>query len=196
MRVLRARGVETEAEFAFAGLHMLLRPVLDRIDDLPGPQAAALRRAFALAASDFDDHYVAGLAVLSLLSDLAEERPVLAILDDAHWLDTASARALLFAARRLDSEGVALLAAARDGQTSFTGPALPELRLTALDPVSAAAGRRAGAAAVSRPAGPRTQRGFRQSPGPDRTGGTRGSGPGGRRGAASGGSRGLRGATA
>ena len=138
MLVLRARGVETEAEFAFAGLHMLLRPVLDRIDDLPRPQASALRRAFALAEGDSDDHYLAGLAVLSLLSDLAEHQPVLSVIDDGHWLDTASARALQFAARRLDSEGVVLLTAARDRQGSFTGPVLPELRLSPLDPVSSA----------------------------------------------------------
>ena len=138
MLVLRARGVETEAEFAFAGLHMLLRPVLDRIDDLPRPQASALRRAFALAAGDSDDHYLAGLAVLSLLSDLAERQPVLSVIDDGHWLDSASAHALQFAARRLDSEGVVLLAAARDRQGSLAGPALPELRLSALDPVSSA----------------------------------------------------------
>jgi DNA-binding CsgD family transcriptional regulator len=138
MRVLTARGVETEAEFAFAGLHMLLRPVLDRIDDLPPPQAAALRRAFALAAGDGNDHYLAGLAVLSLLSDLAEQQPVLAIVDDAHWLDTASAAALQFAARRLDSEGVVLLGSSRDGRVSFGGPVPPELRLSALDPASAA----------------------------------------------------------
>ena len=138
MRVLRARGVETEAEFAFAGLHMLLRPVLDRIEDLPGPQASALRRAFALAAGDNNDHYLVGLAVLSLLSDLAEQQPVLSVVDDGHWLDSASTQALLFAARRLDSEGVVLLGAARDGPASFPGPALPELRLSALDSVSSA----------------------------------------------------------
>lgn len=139
MRVLSSHGVETEAEFAYAGLHMLLRPVLDRIDALPRPQAAALRRVLALSASDgADDKYLVGLAVLSLLSDLAEDQPVLCLIDDAHWMDTASADALIFAARRLDSEGVVLLAAGRDPRRSFPGAALPELRLAGLDQASAA----------------------------------------------------------
>jgi hypothetical protein len=131
MLVLRATGVETEAELPFAGLHLLLRPVMGRIDALPEPQAAALRGAFGLSARGGDDRFLAGLAVLSLLSELSEDQPVLCVVDDAHWLDAASADALLFAARRLDAEGIALLFAARDG--GFSAPGLAELRLGGLD---------------------------------------------------------------
>src|SRR5581483_1712227 len=112
MLVLRAAGVETEAEFAFGGLHLLLRPVLDRIERMPEPQAAALRGALALSERGSQDRFLTGLAVLSLLSDLAEERPLLCLIDDAHWLDAASADALLFTARRLEAEGIVMMLAA------------------------------------------------------------------------------------
>ena len=138
-RVLRAAGVETEAELSFAGLHMLLRPVLDRIGDLPGPQAAALHRAFGIhAGSGADDRFLTGLAALSLLSDLAEERPVLCVIDDAHWLDAASAQALLFAGRRLDADRVVMISAARDPARSLRVAGPPELRLDVLDAAAAA----------------------------------------------------------
>jgi DNA-binding CsgD family transcriptional regulator len=133
MLVLRAAGVETEAELAFAGLHLLLRPVLDRIERLPGPQAAALGGALGLSERGSQDRFLAGLAVLSLMSDLAEERPLLCLIDDAHWLDTASADALLFTARRLEAEGVAMVLAARDGPRSFAAVGLRELTLAPLD---------------------------------------------------------------
>lgn len=132
MLVLRAAGVETEAELAFGGLHLLLRPVLDRIERLPGPQAAALRGALGLSERGNADRFLAGLAVLSLLSDLAEERPLLCLIDDAHWLDAASADALLFAARRLEAEGVVMLLAARDGPPSFAARGLRALPLAPL----------------------------------------------------------------
>lgn len=139
LRVLRAVGVETEAELSFAGLHMLLRPVLDRIGELPDPQAAALYRAFGMhAGSGADDRFLTGLAALSLLSDLAEERPVLCVIDDAHWLDEASAQALLFAGRRLDADGVVMISAARDTVRSSRVAGLPELRLEVLDGAAAA----------------------------------------------------------
>ncbi len=137
-RVLRAAGVETEAELSFAGLHMLLRPALDRIGELPGPQAAALHRAFGIhAGPGADDRFLTGLAALSLLSDLAEERPVLCVIDDAHWLDEASAQALLFAGRRLDADRVVMISAARDSARlpRVAGP--PELRLEVLDEAAA-----------------------------------------------------------
>ena len=137
MLVLRAVGVETEAELAFASLHLLLRPVLDRIEGLPGPQAAALRGALGLAEIGGQDHFLAGLAVLSLLSDLAEDRPVLCLVDDAHWLDRASADALLFTARRLEAEGVVLVLAARSGPPPFTTPGLCDLTLAPLDSAEA-----------------------------------------------------------
>ncbi|HEX6518531.1 MAG TPA: LuxR C-terminal-related transcriptional regulator [Streptosporangiaceae bacterium] len=138
MRILRSSGAETEAELPFSGLHMLLCPVLATISALPSPQAAALRRAFGIDAGGTDDQYLVGLAVLSLLSELAETAPLLCLIDDASWLDRASAVALSFAARRLESEGVVLLCAARDARGSSYGPALPELRLTGLDQADAA----------------------------------------------------------
>ncbi|GLW10441.1 transcriptional regulator [Microtetraspora sp. NBRC 13810] len=130
LRVLRATGVEAEAGLPFAGLQMLLRPVLDRLDSLPGAQADALRGALGLAEVVGVDRFLVGLAVLTMLSDLAGERPLLCLIDDAHWLDAASAEALLFVARRIDAEGVTMLFAAREG---FEAPALPELPLGALD---------------------------------------------------------------
>ncbi|MGK5551484.1 ATP-binding protein [Actinomadura kijaniata] len=130
LRVLRAEGVEAEAGLPFAALQMLLRPVLSRMDRLPAPQAAALRGALGLADAEGADRFLVGLAVLSLLSELAAERPLLCLVDDAHWLDPASAETLLFAARRIGAEGVAVLFAARDG---FAAPGLPELVLDGLD---------------------------------------------------------------
>jgi hypothetical protein len=133
MLVLRAVGIETEAELAFAGLHLLLRPVLDRIEALPGPQATALRGALGLSEIGSRDRFLAGLAVLSLMSDLAEDRPVLCLIDDAHWLDRASADALLFTARRLEAEGVVMVLAARAGPPPFATPGLCDLTLAPLD---------------------------------------------------------------
>ncbi|MFE3450810.1 LuxR C-terminal-related transcriptional regulator [Nonomuraea sp. NPDC059194] len=132
IRVLRGAGVVAEAELPFAALFMLLRPVLGEIDKLPAPQAAALRSAFGLADAGGEDPFLTGLAVLNLLSDLG---PVLCLIDDAHWLDQASARTLLFAARRLHAEGVVMVFGARDG---FDAAGLPELRLEGLDRASAA----------------------------------------------------------
>ncbi|MFF1699227.1 LuxR C-terminal-related transcriptional regulator [Streptomyces sp. NPDC058257] len=131
--VVRTTGIETEAEIPFASLHLLLHPALDRIDALPGPQAAALKAAFGMAPGGGDDQLTVGVAVLSLLSELAADAPLLCLVDDAHWLDHASARALLFAARRLHAEGIALVFGARDG---FEPGGLPELRLAGLDPAS------------------------------------------------------------
>ncbi|GLZ77977.1 transcriptional regulator [Actinorhabdospora filicis] len=130
--VLRGAGVETEVELPFAALHLLLHPALDRLDALPEPQAAALRGAFGLAPMGRIDRFLVGLATLSLLSELAEQGPLLAIIDDAQWLDEASAAAVLFAARRLRSEGVAVLIAARDEPDAFPTTGLPELRLDGL----------------------------------------------------------------
>ncbi|HEX4705714.1 MAG TPA: LuxR C-terminal-related transcriptional regulator [Pseudonocardiaceae bacterium] len=137
MRVVRATGIQSEAELAFAALHLLLRPGLGRLDELPAPQAAALRGALGLAVTDGDDRFLIGLAALSLLAELADGAALLCIVDDAHWLDGASADALLFAARRLDAEGIVLLFAARD--TGFAAQGLPELRLGPLDRAAARA---------------------------------------------------------
>ncbi|HEU5388207.1 MAG TPA: AAA family ATPase [Streptosporangiaceae bacterium] len=137
MLVLRAAGVETEAELAFAGLHLLLRPVLDKVGTLPGPQATALHGALGMADRGSQDRFLAGLAVLSLLSELAEVQPVLCLVDDAHWLDAASSGALLFTARRLEAEGVVMVLAARDGPPPFAAPGLCELPLAPLAPAQA-----------------------------------------------------------
>jgi predicted ATPase len=113
-RVLRVTGVESEAELPFAGLQALLRPAVDEIGALPERQAVALRGAFGLAEAAVADRFLVGLGVLSLVAELAEDRPVLMLVDDAQWLDRASADALVFAARRLHAERAAVLAAARD----------------------------------------------------------------------------------
>jgi DNA-binding CsgD family transcriptional regulator len=129
-RVIRGAGIEEESELPFAGLHLLLRPALDRIEALPGVQAEALRGALGLAKAGPPDRFLVGLAVLSLLAELAAGQPLLCVLDDAQWLDRASADALLFAARRLDSESIVLLLCARTG--SLTAAGLPELTLKGL----------------------------------------------------------------
>ncbi|MFI6316535.1 AAA family ATPase [Nonomuraea sp. NPDC050556] len=129
VRLLRATGIETEAELPFAALHLLLRPALDRIGKLPAPQARALEGAFGLATAP-EDRFLIGLAALSLLTEVAEDGPLLCLVDDAQWMDRSSAEALLFVARRLYSEGIALLFAARD---EFDAPGVRELRLDGLD---------------------------------------------------------------
>ena len=112
-RVARAAGVESEMELAFAALHQLCGPMLDRLDRLPGPQRAALGTAFGLEAGPPPDRFLVGLAVLSLLSEAAAKRPLACVVDDAQWLDRASAQALAFAARRLHAESVLMMFAAR-----------------------------------------------------------------------------------
>jgi predicted ATPase len=107
-RIERAAGVQSEMELAFAGLHQLCAPMLDRLERLPGPQRDALSTAFGLSAGDAPDRFVVGLAVLSLFSEVAEEEPLVCLVDDAQWLDRASAQALAFVARRLLAESVAL----------------------------------------------------------------------------------------
>ncbi|MCO1659015.1 LuxR family transcriptional regulator [Pseudonocardia humida] len=112
--VLRAHGVESESELPYAGLHQLLRPVLRELDGLAAPQADALRAAFGLRVGHADERFLVSLAVLSLLGELSERRPVLCVVDDAHWLDRGSIDALAFVARRLEAERVALVLAVRD----------------------------------------------------------------------------------
>jgi DNA-binding CsgD family transcriptional regulator len=125
LRIARAVGVESEMELAFAALHQLCAPMLDRLERLPGPQRDALGTAFGLQRGAAPDRFFVGLAVLSLLSEVAEERPLLCVVDDAQWLDRASAQALAFVARRLMAESVVLLFAAREPGEEFRG--LPEL---------------------------------------------------------------------
>ncbi|PRX44522.1 regulatory LuxR family protein [Prauserella shujinwangii] len=139
LRVLRGTGIEAERELPFAGLHLLLREVTDRIDDLAPAQAQPLRCALGAGTGRTGDRFDVGLAVLNLLADLAEERPLLCLVDDAHWLDPASADVLLFAARRLQAEGVAIVFAARDLHAPpFPAPGVPEFRLRPLPPDAAA----------------------------------------------------------
>jgi DNA-binding CsgD family transcriptional regulator len=127
-RVLRATGIESEAELPYATLHQLLRPLADRIDALADPQARALSGALGLTDEAAADRFLVGVGTLTLLADAAEEQPVLALLDDAAWFDRASCDALAFAARRLDAEGVVLLFAARDEPgIAFVLPGVDEL---------------------------------------------------------------------
>ena len=138
MRILKAVGIESEAELAYAGLHQIFRPVLDRIERLPQPQAAALRSAFALSDETVDERFRVLLGVLGLFAEVADEGPVVCLVDDAQWLDQASAEALVFAARRFVAEPIALLFAARGTpEPAFAAPGLPELRLSALSPTEA-----------------------------------------------------------
>ena len=116
LRVLKgASGSSPESELPFAALHRILLPVLDQVDGIPEPQADALRGAFGLSPGQASDRFLIAVGVLSLLAEAADEQPLLCVVDDAQWLDGASAEALAFAARRLEAEGVMLLFAARDG---------------------------------------------------------------------------------
>jgi DNA-binding CsgD family transcriptional regulator len=125
LRVLRAVGVESEMELAFAALHQLCMPLLDWLDRLPGPQRDALLVTFGLRAGPVPDRFLVALAVLGLLSEVAEERPLVCVVDDAQWLDRASAQCVAFVARRLLAESVVMLFAARKRSDVFAG--LPEL---------------------------------------------------------------------
>jgi DNA-binding CsgD family transcriptional regulator/tetratricopeptide (TPR) repeat protein len=114
LTVARAVGVESEMQLAFAGLHQLCAPLLDQLNRLPGPQRDALRIVFGLSAGPAPDRFLVGLAVLSLVSEVAEQRPLLCVVDDAQWLDQTSALTLAFVARRLLAEPVGLVFAARE----------------------------------------------------------------------------------
>src|SRR6187200_404760 len=113
-RIARASGVESEMEFAFAGLHQLCGSMLSRLGRLPKPQADALSTTFGLRDGATPDRFLVGLAVLSLLSDAADERPLVCVVDDVQWLDRASMQALAFVARRLAAEPIAMAFAVRD----------------------------------------------------------------------------------
>jgi DNA-binding CsgD family transcriptional regulator len=124
-RVARAVGIQSEMELAFAVLHQLCAPMLDRLEYLPAPQRDALRIAFGLSAGPPPDPFLIGLAALGLLSELAGERPLVCIVDDEQWLDSASAQVLAFLARRLGAESVGLVFGARVPTGDLAG--LPEL---------------------------------------------------------------------
>ncbi|WP_207928775.1 LuxR family transcriptional regulator [Actinomadura sp. 6K520] len=134
-RVESSVGLQAETQFVFGALHQLSTPLLERLDALPGPQQTALRVAFGQEAGAAPDRFLVGLAVLTLLAEVAEERPLLCVVDDAQWLDEASAQVLAFVARRVAAERVVLLFSLRDPADdgdlrSFAG--LPELRLSGL----------------------------------------------------------------
>jgi DNA-binding CsgD family transcriptional regulator len=112
-RVARAAAVQSETDLAYAGVHQLCAPMLDRLERLPGPQREALWTVFGLRSGSTPDRFLVGLAVLSLVSDAAEEHPLICLLDDEQWLDHASAQVLGFVARRLVAESVGLIFAAR-----------------------------------------------------------------------------------
>jgi DNA-binding CsgD family transcriptional regulator len=132
MRVLRVVGVESEAEIPFAGLQLLFARFADRFDALPGPHALALRAALGAGASS-GERLLVGAAVLTLLSELAEDGPVLCLVDDVQWFDQSSIDALLFAVRRLHTDPVATILAARDGDRPFPAAGMDSLRLRRLD---------------------------------------------------------------
>ena len=138
-RVVRAAGVESEMELAFAVLHQLCAPLLNRLARLPDPQSDALSTAFGLGAGTAPDRYTVGLAALGLLSEVAEERPLVCLVDDAQWLDRASAQALAFVARRLLAESVALVFSVREPSEDQDLPGLPELAVTGLSDADARA---------------------------------------------------------
>lgn len=137
-RVLRVEDIESEMEIAFGGLHQLLLPVLDLVDNLSDPQAASLRSVFGLSNDGVRDHLTVGLAVLTLLSEAASDSPLLCLIDDAQWLDQPSVDMLAFAARRLRAEGVVKLFAMRDGAVGAAVKGLPRLPVEGLDRVTAA----------------------------------------------------------
>jgi DNA-binding CsgD family transcriptional regulator len=136
-QVARAVGVQSELEFAFAGLHQLLAPMLDDVDRLPVPQRDALRIVFGLSDGPVPDRFLIGLAVLNLLSEAAEVQPLICVVDDAQWLDHESRQVLAFVARRLEAESVGLVFAAREPNGDVAG--LPELFVGPLSEVDALA---------------------------------------------------------
>jgi hypothetical protein len=140
MTVLTATGVHSEAHLPFAGLHQMLRPVRERAADLPPVQRDALDAAFGLTRDVAPEHYRIAMAALDLLAEVADDAPLLLVVDDAHWLDPPTASVLAFVARRIESDPIVLLAAARDGYPSaLTDAGLPQHRLAGLDDETAAA---------------------------------------------------------
>src|SRR3954470_4964413 len=132
LTVLRAVGVESEMELVYAGLHQLCASLLDRLDRLPPPQRQALEIAYGLSSGEAPDRFLVGLAVLNLLSEAAEERPILCLVDDAQWLDRASALTVAFVARRLLAERVGVVFAVREPGGVAHLAHLPELEVRGL----------------------------------------------------------------
>src|SRR5215211_2488119 len=138
-RVARIAGVESEMELPFAALHQLCTPMLGHIDAVPAPQQTALHVAFGLSSGDAPNPVVVGLAGLSLLAEVAVQRPLLCVVDDAQGLDAASAQVLGFVARRLLAESVAIVFAVRDRPDQLEFPDLPELAIGGLPTAEARA---------------------------------------------------------
>ena len=139
MQLLRARGIESEAQIPFGSLLELIRPALEMLGQIPAPQAAALESALALRPGTAHDRFAVGAATLSLLAAYAERAPVAVLVDDAQWLDGSSAQALLFAIRRLVADPIAVLVAVREGEPSLLdGADLPVLRISGLTSAEAA----------------------------------------------------------
>lgn len=138
-RIARAAGVESEMELAFAGVHQLCAPLLTHLERLPTPQRDALRTAFGLSTGEAADRFLVGLAVLSLLSEATEKRPLICVVDDAQWLDQASAQVLGFVARRLLAESVAMIFAVRDTRDDNELGSLPVMVVDGLSDVDALA---------------------------------------------------------
>jgi len=136
-QVVRVVGVQSEMELAFAGLHQLCAPVLHHLDRLPTPQQDALRTSFGISVGPAPDRFLVGLAVLGLLSEEAGERPLICLVDDAPWLDRASAQVMGFVARRLAADAVGLVFGARVPGEELAG--LPELTVEGLEPGDARA---------------------------------------------------------
>jgi DNA-binding CsgD family transcriptional regulator len=128
-RVLSAVGVESEMELAYSGLHQLCSPVLDLLERVPAPQRDALATVFGLSPGAPPDRFLVGLATLTLLAEAAEQHPLICVVDDAQWLDLASAQVLAFVARRLLAERIALVCAARTDSGEEVLAGLPELSI-------------------------------------------------------------------
>src|SRR4051795_1169924 len=128
-RVAQIAGIESEMELPFAGLHQLCAPMLGRLGALHEPQRVALGVALGLESGEPPDRFLVALATLRLLAEVATERPLLGVVDDAHWLDAASAQVLGFVARRLLADSVAIVFAVRDPTMEAELAGLPELSL-------------------------------------------------------------------
>ena len=132
-RVAQVTGVQAEMELPFAGTHQLCAPLLSHLDALPRPQRDALTVALGLASGPVPDRFLVGLAVLGLLSAVAEERPLLCLVEDAQWLDAASSHVLGFVARRVLAESIAIVIAVREPDPGADFDRLPDLRLEGLE---------------------------------------------------------------
>ena len=155
MRMARVAGIESEMELAYAALQQLCAQMLDGLDRLPDPQREALGVVFGLRVGEAPDRFLVGLAALSLLADAANKQPLLCVIDDAQWLDRASAQAMGFVARRLLAEQVALVVATREPGGEFRG--LPELTVGRLGDGDA---RELLASVITRPLDERVQERF------------------------------------